>query len=193
MLALVPLDGLRKVVTVVEDVVREGGEPVEPPTRLVAAGAVVQNPFAGRYVADLQPLIDRYCEPLGELLTARALELLGAAAEGVGKGALVGLDGDVEHGSAIIHNLRFGNHVRDAIGGTALLPAAEKRGAAGAPLDIAIKHKDDHTVRSHHQTFEVRVPDAPCPDEILIWVALASGGRPHARLGAFGSELTADS
>lgn len=193
MLAGVALDGLRKVVTVVEDVVREGGEPVEPPTRLVAAGAVVENPFAGRYVGDLEPLIEQYCEPLGELLTARALELLGGAAEGVGKGALVGLDGDVEHGSAIIHNLRFGNKVRDAIEGTALLPAAEKRGVAGASLDIAVKHKDDHTVRSHHQTFEVRIPDAPRADEIVIWLALATAGRPHARLGAFGSELTAGS
>ncbi len=192
MLAAVALDGIRKVVTIVEDVTRESGEPVEPPTRLVAAGAVVENPFAGRYVADLQPLVDRYCEPLGELLIARALEVLGTVAEGVGKGALVGLDGDVEHGSAIIHNLRFGNKVRDAMQGTALLPAAEKRGAAGMPLDIAVKHKDDHTVRSHHQTFEVRVPDAPRGDEIVIWVALASGGRPHARLGAFGSELPAN-
>jgi hypothetical protein len=185
----VPLDGLRKVVTIVEDVVREGGEPVEPVTRMAAAGAVVKNPFAGRYVADLEPLIDRYCEPLGELLTERALELLGAPAEGVGKGALVGLDGDVEHGSAVIHNLRFGNKVRDVIQGTALLPAAEKRGGAGASLDVAIKHKDDHTVRSHHQTFEVRIADAPRADELVIWVAVASSGRPHARLGAFGSEL----
>jgi len=190
MLANVALDGLRKVVTIVEDVEREGGEPVVPATRLVAAGAVVENPFAGRYVADLEPLIDRYCEPLGELLTERALALLAAPAEGVGKGALVGLDGDVEHGSAVIHNLRFGNKVRDAIQGTALLPAAEKRGAAGAPLDIAVKHKDDHTVRSHHQTFEVRIPDAPRADELVIWIVVASSGRPHARLGVFGSELS---
>lgn len=183
------IDGLRKVVAVVEDVRSEGGRVVDPPTRMVAVGAVVENPFAGRYVEDLQPLIDRYCEPLGELLTERALPLLGAPAEGVGKGALVGTDGDVEHGSAIIHNLRFGNKVRDAISGTALLPAAEKRGVAGAPLDVAVKHKDDHSVRSHHQTFEVRIPDAPAPDEIVVWVALAAAGRPHARLGAFGSEL----
>ena len=167
----------------------EGGRAVDPPMRIVAAGAVVVNPFAGRFVEDLEPLIERYCEPLGTLLTERALELLGAAAEGVGKGALVGLDGEIEHGSAIIHNLRFGNQVRDAIDGTSLLPAAEKRGAAGAPLDIAIKHKDDHSVRSHHQTFEVRIPDAPRADEIVIWVALASSGRPQSRLGAFGSEL----
>ena len=185
------LDGLRKVVTIVEDVVREGGEPVEPATRMVAAGAVVENPFAGRFVADLEPLI----EPLLRA-ARRAPHTAGAArssarpAEGVGKGALVGLDGDVEHGSAVIHNLRFGNKVRDAIEGTALLPAAEKRGAAGAPLDIALKHKDDHTVRSHHQTFEVRIPDAPRADELVIWIAVASSGRPHARLGAFGSELT---
>jgi hypothetical protein len=185
----VETDGIRKIVTVVEDVHREGGEPVAPPTRMVAAGAVIENPFAGRWVADLEPLIDRYCEPLGRLLTARALELLGGPAEGYGKGALVGVDGDVEHGSAIIHNLRFGNHVRDAVQGTSLLPAAEKRGAPGATLDIAVKHKDDHTVRSHHQTFEVRIPDAPKPDEIVVWVALASSGRPHARLGSFGSEL----
>ena len=87
------LDGLRKVVTIVEDVEREGGEPVVPATRMVAAGAVVENPVAGSFVDDLEPLIERYCEPLGELLTQRALELLAAPAEGVGKGALVGLDG----------------------------------------------------------------------------------------------------
>ena len=183
------MQGLRKVVTVVEDVHQEGGRAVDPPVRIAAAGAVVANPFAGRYVQDLEPLIDQYCEPLGSLLTERALELLGAEAEGYGKGALVGLDGEIEHGSAIIHNLRFGNHVRDAVGGSALLPAAEKRGAAGATLDLAVKHIDDQTVRSHHQTLEVRIGDAPRADEIVVWVVLARSGRPHARLRAFGSEL----
>ncbi len=185
------VDGIRKVVTLAEDIRVESGRAVEPPMRIAAAAAVIANPLAGRFVEDLEPLIDAYCEPLGELLTARALETLGAPAEGYGKGALVGLDGDVEHGSAIIHNLRFGNRVRDPVSGTTLLPAAEKRGAAGATLDLAIKHITDATVRSHHQTFEVRVPDAPRADEIVIWVVLASGGRPHARLGAFGSELEA--
>ena len=110
-----PADGVRKVVTLVEDVHVEGGRSVTPPTRMVAVGAVVANPLAGDFAEDLSPLVDAYCEPLGALLTRRALDLLGAAAEGFGKGALVGLDGDVEHGSAIIHNLRFGNHVRDAV------------------------------------------------------------------------------
>src|SRR6187455_3288686 len=156
----VPADGVRKVVTLVEDVHVEGGRSVTPPTRMVAVGAVVANPLAGDFVEDLSPLIDAYCEPLG------------APAQGFGKGALVGLDGDVEHGSAIIHNLRFGNHVRDAVGGSALLPAAEKRGAAGATLDLAVKHVDDQTVRSHHQTLEVRIGDAPRADEIVVWVVL---------------------
>ncbi len=183
------MERTRKIVCVVEDVLVEGGREVEAPVRVVAAGAVVENLLAGGFVEDLEPLIEAYCEPLGALLTTRALELLGGEVEGYGKGALVGLDGEIEHGSAIIHNLRFGNRVRDPVEGTSLLPSAEKRGVAGSPLDLAIKHKTDHRVRSHHQTFEVRIPDAPRPDEIVIWVALASSGRPQSRLGEFGTEL----
>jgi len=183
------VEGVRKVVTVVEDVLAEGGREVSPPVRIAAAGAVIANPFAGRWVEDLQPLIDTYCEPLGTVLTERSLALLDGTVEAYGKGALVGLDGEVEHGSAIIHNLRFGNRVREPVGGTSLLPAAEKCGPAGAPLDLAIKHITDHSVRSHHQTFEVRIPDAPRADEMVIWVVLATSGRPQARLADFGSEL----
>ena len=185
--------GIRKLVGIIEDVHEEGGRTVEPPVRIAAAGAVIANPFAGRFVDDLEPLIETYCESLGTLLTERALAGLGGDAEGYGKGALVGIDGEIEHGSAIIHNLRFGDRVRDPVEGTSLLPSAEKRGAAGAPIDLAIKHKADHRVRSHHQTFEVRIPDAPRPGEIVIWVALASSGRPQSRLGEFGSELAAAS
>ena len=188
------MDGLRKLCVIVEEVRAEAGRPVEPPALVAAAGAVVANPLAGRFVEDLAALADAYCEPLGRLLTERALGALGAAdVEGYGKGALVGLGGEVEHGSAIIHNLRFGNLVRDPVGGSALLPSAEKRGPAGAALDLALKHKDDHTVRSHHQTFEVRIADAPLDDEIVVWVALASSGRPLARLPAFGSEIASGS
>jgi hypothetical protein len=187
------MEGLRKVVTIVEDVHAEGGRPVEPALRISAAGAVIANPFAGRWVDDLDPLIETYCEPLGTLLTERALELLGGEAEAYGKGALVGMNGEIEHGSAIIHNLRFGDRVRDPVDGTSLLPSAEKRGSPGTPIDLAIKHKTDHRVRSHHQTFEVRISDAPRPDEIVIWVVLASSGRPQSRLGEFGSELAAAS
>jgi hypothetical protein len=187
---LAGMDGLRKLCVIVEEVRSESGRPVEPPALLAAAGAVVANPLAGRFVEDIAAVADAYCEPLGRLLTERALGALGAAdVEGYGKGALVGLGGEVEHGSAIIHNLRFGNLVRDPVGGSSLIPSAEKRGPAGAAIDLALKHKDDHTVRSHHQTFEVRIPDAPRDGEIVVWVALASSGRPLARLPAFGSEL----
>jgi hypothetical protein len=187
---LEPMDGLRKLCVVVEELHSEAGRAVEPPTRVAAAGAVVATPLAGRFVEDLSELMDAYCGPLGQLLTERALAALGpAGVESYGKGALAGLAGEVEHGSAVIHNLRFGNNVREPVGGTSLLPSAEKCGPAGSPLDLALKHKDDHTVRSHHQTFEVRIPDAPRDDEIVVWVVLASSGRPLSRLPAFGSEL----
>jgi hypothetical protein len=185
------VNGLRKIYVVGEEIRTEAERPVSPPLRLAAAAAVVSNPLAGRYVEDVAPIANEYCEPLGALLTERALAALdGRPVESYGKGALVGLAGEVEHGSAILHNLRFGNLVRGLAEGTSLLPSAEKAGPPGASLDLALKHKEDHTVRSHHLTFEVRVPDAPRCDEIVVWVALASGGRPHARLPAFGSELT---
>jgi hypothetical protein len=187
------VDGIRKLVTVVEEVHEDGGRPVEPPLTIVAAGAVIENPLAGRFVEDLSPLVDAYCEPLGELLVSRALAALGGDAEAYGKGALVGLDGEVEHGSAILHNLLFGNRVREPVGGTSLLPSAEKCGGPGASLDLALKHTADHTVRSHHLTFEVRIPDAPRGNELVVWVALATAGRPQARLPEFGSELAAAS
>lgn len=180
---------VRKVVVHVEEVRSSGGVPLDEPLRISAAAAVVGNPHAGEYAADLAGLADAYCEPLGAMLSTAALDALGGTVEAYGKGALVGIAGEVEHGSAIIHNLRFGNFVRSASKGTSLLPSAEKRGAPGASLDLAIKHKDDHSRRSHHQTLEVRIADAPAPDEIVVWVVLAAGGRPHARLPEFGSEL----
>lgn len=184
------MDGIRKLINVLEKVHTEGGRPVEPPTRTAAVLAVIANPLAGRWAEDLSPLVDEYCASLGELLAERCASLLGAPAEAFGKGALVGLAGEVEHGSAIIHNLRFGNPMRSAAGeAKTLLPAAEKRGAAGATLDLPLKHVQDQTTRSHHQTFEVRVGDAPLSDEIVIAVAMAASGRPHARLGVFGSEF----
>jgi hypothetical protein len=184
--------GIRKLIDIVEEVHSDGGRPVDPPTRTAAVLAVIHNPLAGTWADDLTPLIDQYCEPLGQLLAERCATLLGAPAEAYGKGALVGLAGEVEHASAIIHNLRFGNPVRSAAGeAKTLLPAAEKRGAAGATLDVPLKHVQDQTMRSHHQTFEVRVGDAPLADEIVIVIAMASAGRPHARLGEFGSDFAA--
>lgn len=175
---------IRKVLTVTEEWLQDGGRPSKNRTRLAAAMAVIANPYAGRYVEDLAPLVDGLAPPLGELLAAKVCEVLGDDVESYGKGALVGENGELEHGSAIIHTLKFGNPFRDAAKGTALLPSAEKRGGCGSPIDIALKHKDDHAVRSHHWTFEVRVPDAPAADEIVVVCAASNGPRPHARIGA---------
>jgi hypothetical protein len=187
------MDGrIRKVVTITEQLLVEGGREVHAPVLLAGAAAVVSNPFAGRYVKELQPLFDHYCPMIGQLLAERVLSLLaGASVESYGKAALVGLDGELEHGSGIIHNLAFGNPVRAAMEATSLLPSTEKRAAAGATIDVPLKHVHDHKVRSHHLTLEMRIGDAPRPDEIVIAIAASTSGRPHARLADFGSELAA--
>jgi hypothetical protein len=186
--------GIRKIVTVVEETLEEGGRAVEPPVRTAAAMAVISNPFAGRpFQQDLKPLINEYSRSLGEMLSSRAIAALGPGArvEAYGKGALVGLDGEIEHGSAIIHTLTFGNPFRSAVGPHALtlLPSAEKRASAGASMDIAMKHVEDAKIRSHHMTFEVRIPDAPRPDEIVVVCAVCDGGRPHPRIGDLAAEM----
>jgi hypothetical protein len=182
---------IRKIVSVSEQMLVEGGREVQPPLQLAGAGAVIENHFAGRYVEDLQPLLDCYCALLGRLLAERVLaELGGAAVESYGKAGIVGLGGELEHVAGILHNLRFGDPVRSAMDATSLLPSTEKRAAAGATLDVPLKHVHDHKVRSHHLTLELRVGDAPAPNEMVIAIAAATGGRPHARLAAFGSEVS---
>jgi Amino acid synthesis len=155
------MDGLRKLFVIVEEVRSESGRPVEPPTVVAAAGAVVQNPLAGRFVDDLAGVADAYCEPLGRLLTERALGALGAAGvEGYGKGALVGLGREVEHGSAIIHNLRFGNLVRDPVGGSSLLPP---RRSAGRPARCSISRSSTRTTTRFALTIRRSRREYPTP------------------------------
>jgi hypothetical protein len=183
---------IRKVVTIGEEIRVEGGREVERPLRLAGAAAVISNPYAGRYVDDVSPLLEHYCGMLGPLLAEAALnELGGGTVEAYGKAGIVGLDGELEHVSGILHNRGFGNPVRNAMGATSLLPSTEKRAAPGATIDVPLKHVHDHKVRSHHLTLEMRVADAPGPDELLIAVACASGGRPFARLQDFGTEVAA--
>lgn len=183
---------IRKLVTLTEELMVEGGRDVDPALRLVGSAAVIENPYAGRYVEDLTPLLDHYCGLLGPLLAERTMALVGEQqVEAYGKAGIVGLDGELEHVSGILHNLGFGNPVRTAMGATSLLPATEKRAAAGATMDVPLKHIHDHKVRSHHLTLELRVPDAPRPDEMVIAIACATGGRPFARLSEFGTEVAA--
>jgi hypothetical protein len=179
----------RKIVTLVEEILTEGGRPVEPAARVAVVAAVIPNPWAGQgFVEDLNPGIDATASDVGALLAARVVEALGAPVEAFGKAAIVGIDGEIEHGSALIHTLKFGNHFRDAASATTLLPAVEKRGPAGVAFDIPLKHITDATIRSHHQSIEVRLADAPHAGEIVIALAAAAQGRPQQRLAPLSSE-----
>jgi hypothetical protein len=180
---------IRKVVTLVEEIHVEGGRPVSPVARVAVVAAVVDNPWAGQgFVEDLGPGIDAHASDLGELLAPRVLDALGAPAEAYGKAAIVGLDGEIEHGSALIHTLKFGDHFRKAARATTLLPAVEKRAPAGTVFDIPLKHITDATIRSHHQTVEVRIDDAPHPGELIVALAAAAQGRPQQRLAPLSTE-----
>ncbi len=180
---------LRKMTTIVDEVMLEGGRAVEPAARTAVVAAIIENPWAGQgFVDQLDAGIDEVAPQLGELLAPRVMKALGTPLEAYGKAAIVGLNGEIEHGSGIIHTLKFGNHFRDAAAATTLLPAVEKRGPAGIIFDIPLKHFTDATIRSHHQTFEVRIPDAPHADEILIALAGASQGRPQQRLADLSTE-----
>ncbi|GAA1791099.1 amino acid synthesis family protein [Planosporangium flavigriseum] len=177
---------LRKILTIRDEVTVEGGKLVEPVAETAVVLAVIENPWHGQgFVADLQPIIDEVAPQLGKLLADRVVAALGRPVEAYGKAAIVGLDGEIEHASALIHTLQFGDFFRTAANATTLLPAVEKRSPAGQVFDIPLKHVTDATIRSHHQSVEARVPDAPRADEIIVGLAAAGQGRPHARLQAF--------
>ena len=181
---------IRKLVTVTDEIHREIGRVIDPPTRRAAAIAVIENPFAGRYVEDLSELIDIGAE-LGTLLGDRAVAALGimpGAVESYGKAALVGVDGELEHAAAILHP-KLGTPLRTAVEkGAALVPSSKKRGGPGQILDIPLGHKDAAYVRSHFDGMEVWVNDAPRADEILVAVAVTDSGRPLPRVGGLEAE-----
>ncbi|MGC9538928.1 amino acid synthesis family protein [Streptomyces sp. UG1] len=180
---------VRKIVTVVEEIRAEGGRALDRPARIAVVAAVIENPWAGQgFVEDLTPGIDAHASDLGALLAPAVLDALEAPAEAYGKAAIVGLDGEIEHGSGLIHTLKFGDHFRKAANATTLLPAVEKRGPAGVVFDIPLKHITDATIRSHHQSVEVRLSDAPHPNEIVIALAAAAQGRPQQRLAPLSTE-----
>jgi len=176
---------IRKIVTVVEETTMEGGRNVSPPTRRAAAIAVIDNPFAGKFVDDLGPLI-AMGEELGELLATRAVAALGiegSKAQSYGKAAAVGENGELEHAAAILHP-KMGAPVRKVLGkGAALIPSSKKRGGLGAVLDIPLGHKDAAFVRSHFDGMEVQINDAPRANEIMVAVAVTDSGRPLPRVG----------
>lgn len=181
---------IRRLVVIVEETLSEGGRPVAPPARRAAALAVIRNPFAGRYVEDLSPLMAIGRE-LGDLLPRRALQALGISGAGVqsfGKAALVGAEGELEHAAALLHP-ELGAPFRALLGkGAALIPSSKKRGGLGRPFDIPLGHTDAAKVRSHFDGMEVMVADAPRDDEIVVAVAITDSGRPHPRVGGLRAE-----
>ncbi len=177
---------IRKTLLHVETTLIEGGRAAPKPLKLIAAAAVIRNPWAGMgFVQDLKPAIHDVAPELGALLTGMILDAAGggAAVEGYGKAAVVGLEGEVEHASALIHTLRFGNHYRQAVGAKTYLAFTNIRGGANTPIMIPLMDKNDEGRRSHYLTIHFAIPDAPAADEIVVALGASIGGRPHHRIG----------
>ncbi|MDC7713669.1 amino acid synthesis family protein [Vogesella sp. LYT5W] len=178
--------GIRKVVTYVEETLIEGGKAAPVPLKMFAAAVVLKNPWYGRgFVEDLKPEIHKVAPVLGELLTAEILRMTGSGEviEGYGKAAVVGTGGEVEHASALIHTLRFGNFYRKAVGAKSYLSFTNVRGGPNCSISIPMMHKDDEGMRSHYLTIQFAINDAPAPDEIVVALGASIGGRPHHRIG----------
>src|SRR5262249_42112346 len=173
---------IRKIVTRREVVFSELGVKAPRPVVRAVGMAVITNPFAGRFVEDLRPLFEAGAM-LGERLMPDLVKLLDRPAVSYGKGALVGVDGEMEHGGACVHPM-LGKPMRAAIGGgKALISSNVKVAAAGALLDVPLGHKDDSWSFAHFDTITVSVADAPRPNEILVVLAIADGGRLANRCG----------
>ncbi|SMB93377.1 Amino acid synthesis [Thermanaeromonas toyohensis ToBE] len=181
---------IRKLVTIVEETHMEGEKKLDKPVRKAAAIAVIKNPFAGKYQEDLSELMD-YGEQLGKLLGERAVAALGIpkeAVESYGKAAIVGEKGELEHAAAILHP-KFGKPFREAVQeGKAIIPSAKKIGGMGTPIDVPLHFKNAAFVRSHYDAMEVRIPDAPRADEILVAAVVTDSGRPLPRVGGLKKE-----
>jgi len=177
---------IRKTLLHVETTLIEGSRSAPRPLKLIGAAAVVRNPWAGMgFVEDLKPAIHDIAPELGALLTGMILDAAGGGdmVEGYGKAAIVGLDGEVEHASALIHTLRFGNHYRQAVGAKTYLAFTNIRGGANTPIMIPLMDKNDEGRRSHYLTVHFAIPDAPAADEIVVALGASIGGRPHHRIG----------
>ena len=181
---------IRKLVTTIDEIHSEMGKIISPPTRRAAAIAVIQNPFAEFYQENLEDLMS-IGEQLGSLLGKRCIEALGikpSEVESYGKAALIGENGELEHGAALLHP-RMGAPLRREVGkGAALVPSSKKRGSMGDTLDIPLGHKDAAYIRSHFDSIEVRVNDAPRANEILVAIAITDSGRPLPRVGGLKAE-----
>ncbi|MCF8466881.1 MAG: amino acid synthesis family protein [Sneathiella sp.] len=180
---------IRKTATTVEEIYHEGGLPVAHPIKRGSIAVVLENPYAGRYVENITPFMEAL-KPLGLKLATRLIDALGGdplKITSYGKGAIVGEDGELEHGAT--WHVAGGYAMREALGkALAIVPSSKKVGGIGSRLEIPITHKDASYVRSHFDAMEVGIADAPRRAEILFALVMTTGGRVHARLGGLAVE-----
>jgi hypothetical protein len=177
---------LRKLVTYRDEVVLEAGRAPVVPARRASVAAVISNPWLGTGPEhDLSEAVSDIAPTLARLLTDRLVDSLGGvdAIEAFGKAALIGSAGEIEHGGALIHTPYFGNLMREFLGGESIICFADTRADAGQPLVVPLWHKTHAATRSHYQTVDVRVSDAPRAGEIVVVAAASTGPRPHPRIG----------
>jgi hypothetical protein len=201
---------IRRVLTQVEDIVHEFGPPPATPLRRGVVAAVLTNPFAGRYVQDIAPMMEAL-NPVGLQMARRLLEAMVVPPEtiqGYGKGAIVGAAGELEHGA--LWHVPGGYAMRELLGwkgdaasyakgqatgqsgnALAIVPSTKKVGPPGATLDVPLTHINASYVRSHFDAVEVRVPGAPHADEIVLILTMSTGPRVHARVGGLAASAIA--
>jgi hypothetical protein len=174
---------IKRILTFYDEVRSEAGRDVDPPLRKAAAVAVLDNPYAGRFQQDLSALT-KASEDIGREICGIATGVLGThRPESYGKAAIIGINGEQEHGVAMLTTV-FGNVMRQAAGGgKAWISSLTKRAAPGASIDVPLAHKDALYVRSHYDGMTLTLPDCPRPDEIAIIAVYATRGRPHHRVG----------
>lgn len=173
---------IKRIVTFLDEIRIEAGREVTPPLRKVAVVGVLDNPYAGRFEDDLSPLV-KASDAVGRELCGIAVRLLGVEPQSYGKAAIIGMNGEQEHGVAMLTTV-FGTVMREAAGGgKAWISSMTKRAAPGTTIDVPLAHKNALYVRSHYDGMTITLHDAPRPDEIAIIAAYASRGRPHQRVG----------
>lgn len=180
---------VREIVTVIEEIRHEFGPRPATPRLRAAVMAAIRNPYAGRYVDDILPMMEAL-KPLGLDMSRRLIDALGGEPkriEAYGKGGIVGEAGELEHGA--LWHVPGGYAMRELLGGAkAIVPSTTKLAGIGARIDIPLHHREAAYVRSHFDSIEVGIPDAPRRDEIVFVLAMTTGPRVHARVGGLRAE-----
>lgn len=177
---------IRKTTLHIETIYVDGEKDAPIPLKMVAAAAVIKNPWANKgFVENLTPDIKAIAPIISQELTKLIINEIGSGekVEAFGKSAVIGLDGELEHASALIHTLHFGNTYRNAVQAKSYLAFNNTRGPANAPILVPMMDKNDEGRRSHYLTLQFSIADAPAADELVIVLGAATGGRPHHRIG----------